>query len=1145
MTSESEEKMRPDQFVHLHVHTEYSLLDGACRIDKLIIRVKELGQPAVAITDHGNMYGAIEFWKKATAAGIKPIIGCEVYVAPRSRFDKEAKIDNKPYHLILLCENNEGYSNLVKLVSAAELEGFYSKPRVDKELLKKYHNGLICLSGCIAGEIPRLLRRGETGLAKTTAAEYQKIFGKNNYYIEIQNHDLEEEKAVLPQLFELSQDLGIPLAATNDCHYILSQDAELQDVLLHIQTGKTLGDPDALSFETKEFFVKSADEMLKLFGGREEPLINTWRIAERCNVQLEFGNIKLPKFTMEGVTDNREYFRKICYEGLYRNYGTSPDSKIIDRLEYEISVIEKMGYVDYFLIVQDFIGFARKNNIPVGPGRGSGAGSLCAYCIGITGIDPMRFGLLFERFLNPERVSMPDFDIDFCIINRDRVKDYVVEKYGADKVSDIIAFDTLKAKAAIRDVGRVLGISYQLCDKVAKMIDGRSTLADELKTNEDLSAIYRSDRSVRRLIDLSIGIEGMPRHTSTHAAGVVISAFPLNEIVPLRLNDGAVETQYPAPILEEIGLLKFDLLSLRNLTIINEAVESIRRKKPDFDINSVPTDDPAIYKMLSKGDTMGVFQFESAGITQCLMDIQPTKLEEIIVVLGLYRPGPMKSIPVYIANKNHPEHIQFLHPLLKDILMETYGVMVYQEQVMEICRKLAGYSYGHADVVRRAMSKKKHEVMLKERESFVSGALKNGVPKEIADKVFDDMVSFASYAFNKSHAAAYGYLAYQTAYLKYYYRGEYMAATMSSVMSNTAKLAEYISDCRSAGIEIVPPNINRSLTGFFYENGKMYFGLMGIKGVGSGLCQKILFERRKSGDFTGLQDFCERVEGRELNKKALESLIKAGAFDGLGLNRRQMLENYEMLLDAAGESSKGMMEGQLDLFGGAESDKVRIRIPFKEELDSKRLLALEKEATGMYISGSPLDEYGYLKKLMHLQTISEVLSEERYKDGDNVRLMCIVQSKKIHITKKGDRMCFLTLSDGSGEIDAIIFPDLFAVSGHATTEEGIVVISGRISVKDEERSIVCGAVFSERDFPVMLQRQFLCIKTTSDKVGITPDLYAIGARSPGKTRICFYAEDIKKKLIPKQALSISVTADSFEELKKLFGADKIGLIDPK
>ncbi|HOC35129.1 MAG TPA: DNA polymerase III subunit alpha, partial [Ruminococcus flavefaciens] len=685
------------------------------RLKPLMEHIKSLGQTAVAITDHGNMYGAVEFWNEAKNAGIKPIIGCEVYVARRTRHDRDPKLDSSPYHLILLCKNNEGYKNLVKLVSIASIEGFYNKPRVDLELLKKYHDGLICLSACLAGEIPRLLNNSTYEEAKAVAMTYLDIFGEGNYFIEIQDHGIAAERKILPHLYRLSEETGIPLAATNDCHYISKDDAEMQNVLICIQTGKILGEPNGMSFETDEFYVKSTEEMAELFAGHEEALKNTARIAEMCNVEFEFGNIKLPKFTVEGVTDNEAYFRDLCRKGMYERYGKSPDSKVEERLEYELSVITRMGYTDYFLIVWDFIRYARDHNVPVGPGRGSGAGSLCAYCIGITGIDPMKFNLLFERFLNPERVSMPDFDIDFCIEGRQSVKDYVVRKYGKDYVSEIIAFDTLKARAAVRDTGRVMSLPYALCDKVAKQIDMKNTLDDALKESEELAQLYKSDRSVKKLIDTAKKLEGMPRHASTHAAGVVISAVPLSDLVPLQKNDDTVVTQYTMTVLESLGLLKMDFLGLRNLTIIRDAVNEIRRSEPDFDIDKIDFADQNVYKMLSDGDTCGVFQFESAGMTARLMELCPERLEDLIVILSLYRPGPMKSIPVYIENKKHPDSIKYKHPILKEILADTYGCMVYQEQVMEICRKMAGYSYGHADIVRRAMAKKKHDVMLKER----------------------------------------------------------------------------------------------------------------------------------------------------------------------------------------------------------------------------------------------------------------------------------------------------------------------------------------------------------------------------------------------------------------------------------------------
>ena len=1133
--------MKNDGFVNLHLHTEYSLLDGACRIKELFPRLKELGQTAAAITDHGNMYGAVEFWNEAKKNGIKPIIGCEVYVAPRTRHDKEPRIDQQPYHLILLCENNEGYRNLVKLVSLASIEGFYNKPRVDRELLKKYHSGLICLSACLAGEIPRKLSAGEYDLAKETALAYIDIFGRDNYFIEIQNHGIEDELKNLPLLYKLASELDIPLVATNDCHYIKKSDSEMQNILMCIQTGKILGEPNAMSFETNEFYVKSADEMTALFKGHEEAVSNTVLIADRCNVEFEFGNIKLPKFRIEGVADNQEYFRELCRKGMYERYGATPAKEVVQRLEYELSVITKMGYTDYYLIVWDFIHYAREHNVPVGPGRGSGAGSLCAYCIGITGIDPIRFGLLFERFLNPERVSMPDFDIDFCIEGRQSVKDYVVRKYGEEYVSEIIAFDTLKARAAVRDVGRVMSVPYQLCDKVAKMIDPKADINEAMSTSEELSQLYGSDRTVRELLDMAKKLEGMPRHASTHAAGVVISAVPLSDLVPLQKNDNTVVTQYTMNILESLGLLKMDFLGLRNLTIIRDAVNEIQRTEPDFDISDIPVDDPDVYSMLAKGDTAGVFQFESDGITQRLIDLSPERLEDLIVVMSLYRPGPMRSIPEYIENKKHPDKIKYKHPVLESILKETYGVMVYQEQVMEICRKLAGYSYGHADIVRRAMAKKKHDVMLKERESFVNGAVSNGIPAHTADSVFDEMVSFASYAFNKSHAAAYSYLSYQTAYLKYHYRGIYMAALMSSVMSVTGKLAEYINDCRSNGIEIVRPDINKSMKGFTFTGGKIYFGLLAIKNAGSGLADRIIAERLIHGPFTGLQDFCERLEGRELNKKALENMIKAGAFDGLGLNRRQMLEKYEMIMDAVASGSRGVIDGQLNFLDTDSSADMGIRIPYAVEYERRELLAMEKDAAGMYLTGDPLSDHIHLAALLRTKTVKDIITLSGLKDGTEIKLLCTVQDKKVHITKKNERMCFITVSDETGELEAVVFPDLYAVSASRLNIGNIVLLSGKISVKDDSVTVVCGSLISEKEFPRYISNMKLCVKLPSDSP-VIGKIKSICDRYRGETAVCFYFTDIRKTLLPKERLSLEISADSFNELSEAAGRENIGLI---
>lgn len=1133
--------MNNSDFVHLHVHTEYSLLDGACRINGLMTRLKELGQTAVAITDHGNMYGAMEFYQAAVKNGIKAIIGCEVYVAPRTRFDKEAKIDSKPYHLVLLCENNEGYRNLVKLVSAANIEGFYSKPRVDKDLLQRYHKGLICLSACLAGEIPRYLSDNNFEAAKKAAYEYLDIFGEGNFLIEIQNHGLREEIEILPQLYKLSAETGIPLVATNDCHYLSREDSELQKLLICIQTGTVFGEPNGLDFGTDEFYIKSAEEMLKLFGGHNEAITVTSKIAERCNVDFNIDSgIKIPEFKANGVSDNAEYLRKLCFEGLYRHYGKNASSHIIERLEYELSVIEEKHFVDYFLIVWDFIRYAREHNIPVGPGRGSGAGSLCAYCIGITGIDPIKYNLMFERFLNPERVSMPDFDIDFCIEGRQAVKDYVVQKYGADKVSEIIAFDTLKAKAAVRDIVRVLGLSYSLGDKIAKMIDPKNDLSYSLRENKELASLYSADKSVKRLIDFALKLEGMPRHTSTHAAGVVISDIKLDDLVPVQNNDNTIVTQYTMAHLEALGLLKMDFLGLRNLTVIRDAVNEIRKTLPDFDINSIPQDDMAVYQMLSRGDTAGIFQFESDGMTKWLVEMKPERMEDLIVIISLYRPGPMKSIPVYINNKRNPQNVSYLHPKLKETLEETYGVMVYQEQVMEICRKLAGYSYGHADIVRRAMAKKKQEAMLKERESFVYGAIENGVSTEAANKIFDEMVSFASYAFNKSHAAAYAYLAYQTAYLKCHFRGIYMASLMSSVMTGGDRLAEYINDSRTTGLGVLPPDINRSMKCFVYERNMLYFGLLAVKNVGWGLADKIIAERNENGRFTGLQDFCERMSGRELNKKALENLIKAGAFDGLALNRRQMLDSYEMLLEMAGKGARGVIEGQMNLFDSVSDADTNIKIPYRPEYDKKRLYAMEKEAVGIYLTGDPLSEYDYLAHLLKAKKTSDI-SIENVKDDETVKLMCIIKERKIHETKKGSKMAFLTLEDGRGEADAVVFPDLFMMTASKLNTDVIVYINGKISKKDDGVSVICGNIAAEDEFHHMIEHMQLCIKIQSDKIPID-FLEKLCTQYKGNTEICFYLTDLKKMVRPRKKLSLNLTTEVYDKLQGVINSEDMGLI---
>lgn len=1126
--------MNNSSFVNLHLHTEYSLLDGACRIKNLMERVKELGQTAVAITDHGVMYGAVEFWKEAKNAGIKPIIGCEVYVAPRKHTDKNGRIDLSPYHLVLLCENNEGYRNLVRLVSTASIDGFYNRPRVDFDLLKKYHSGLICLSGCLYGEIPRLLVSGNYDTAKSRALAYREAFGADNYFLEVQNHGIEDELRVIPMLYRLSEETGIPLVATNDCHYIRREDSEMHRVLWCIQTNQLY---DGRQDSGGESYLKSADEMAELFSGHEDAVTNTSKIAGRCNVEFEFGNIKLPEFRTEGVTDNKAYMRDLCYRGLYGHYGQNPSPEVTERMEYELSVIAEMGYTDYFLIVWDFVRYAKERKIPVGAGRGSGAGSLCAYCMGITSIDPIKYGLLFERFLNPERVSMPDFDIDFCIEGRPEVKEYVFDRYGRDRVSEIIAFDTFKARGAVRDVGRVLSIPKKLCDTVAKKIDVNSTLGEALENSPELKSMYATDNNVRKIIDLALKIEGMPRHSSTHAAGVVISAVPLSDIVPLQKNDGTVVTQYTMTVLESLGLLKMDFLGLRNLTIIRDTVNVIKRTEPDFDIEKIPLDDSEVYAMLAKGDTGGVFQFESEGITKCLVELMPERIEDLTVMLSLYRPGPMKSIPEYIRNKNNPAQVRYRHPLLESILSETYGCIVYQEQVMEICRKLAGYSYGHADIVRRAMAKKKHDAMLKERESFVSGAEKNGVSGETANGIFDELVSFASYAFNKSHATAYAFIAYQTAYLKCHYRGIYMSALMSSVAGNTDKLSEYINMCRANGIEVVRPDINRSVKKFSFQNDRMYFGLMAVKNVGEGFAERIVSERNQGGDFRSLQDFIERMDRRDVVRKAIESLIMSGAFDGMGLNRRQMLENYSMILEKSGSDS-GVIEGQLNFLDGLDTQEMNIKIPFVPEYSGRKLLSMEKEVSGIYLTGNPLSEYRHLPELMRTAKIKDLSGAV---DGTDVKILCMVQNVKPHITRKGDRMCFAELSDDTGTLDAVVFPELFRTVSGCLNDGEIILVSGRISVKDNGISLICGSVTDERAFPEMLAGMKLCIKITSGQLE-NNCMSGLCRRFTGDTQVVFYLTDRKKIISPKSGLYIKICVESVSEIRKIYPASAVGLI---
>lgn len=1142
-------EIKQDEFVHLHVHSVYSLLDGACRIPEMMEQVKAMGQTAIALTDHGNLYAAVSFYRAAKKVGLHPIIGCEVYVASRTRFDRVQALDRKRYHLVLLCENQTGYRNLVKLVSQACLEGFYQKPRVDWELLSQYHEGLICLSACLAGEVPQLLLAGNYEQAKQTALHYQALFGKDNYYLEVQNHGLQEQKTILPLLYQLSQETGISLVATNDAHYLTQDEAEMQQVLLCIQTGKTIDDPTAMRFETNEFYLKSTQEMQQLFSAMPEAIINTKRIADRCHVTFETEKLHLPSFFMDGVTDNVALFADLCQKGMQKRYGTPVPEHVQKRLQHEMDVITQMNYVDYFLIVWDYVNFAKQHQIPVGPGRGSGAGSLCAYCMGITEIDPIAYHLLFERFLNPERVNMPDFDIDFCIEGRQAVKEYVIQKYGADRVTEIITFDLMKARGAVRDVGRALNLPYALCDRIAKKIDPHRTIAETMAApgEMELQQLYQTDSNVKKLLDMAQKIEGMPRHTSTHAAGVIISAVPLLEMVPLQKNDDTIVTQYPMGTLEYLKLVKFDFLGLRNLTIIRDCVRMIHEAEPEFSIHHIPIDDAAVYRMMAKGDTMGVFQFESAGMRHVLLQMQPEQLEDLTAALSLYRPGPRDSIPQYLENRKHPDTISYAHPSLKPILEVTYGCMVYQEQVMEICRALAGYSYGRADIVRRAMSKKDQAVMEQEREIFLygledvcCGAIQNGVPKEVAESIFDEISRFASYAFNKSHAVAYAYLAYQTAYLKCHYFSAYMAALMTSVIGDFPKLLSYISECQKAGVAVLPPHINESHAVFTCTKKGIRFGLSAVKNVGVALIEKLERERQRNGLFKNLYDFCQRMQGIELNKRALESLIQSGALDGLGWNRRQMLQQYEQILSSVKEMAASQLTGQMQLFGMVSTSSWQEPMPEPvEEFSQTELLHMEREVTGMYISGNPLQPVQYLCRLLHTTTASVLSSSP---DQMKICIIGVLQQMKAHLTKSNERMCFFQLEDLTGAVDCIVFPAVFRAVQQKLQVDSILWCKGALSIKESGVSILCDSILTLEELQKQVEQGRFCIKLDSTDTMRMQQALQTAASYAGSTNICFYFTDQKRMVQPKQKVKMAVTEKSEQAFLQFFSSSELGIL---
>ncbi len=1137
-------------FVHLHVHSEYSLLDGACRIERLVSRVKELGQKAVAITDHGVMYGCVGFYNKCVENGIKPIIGCEVYVAPRTRFDKETRADMSPYHLLLLCKNNEGYRNLVKLVSLAHTEGFYNRPRCDIELLRKYSKGLICLSACLAGEIPRLLLSGNYDEAKAKAIEYNNIFGSGNYYLEVQNHGIEEQTKILPLLYRISAETGIPIAATNDAHYIEKSDSEMQRILTCISTGKTLGSPDSLSFPTEEFYIKSAEEMARLFPA--EAIENTVKIAEKCNVTFEFGVTKLPYFKIEGTDDNEGYFKRAVYSGLKKRYGVNLTKEIISRAEHEMDIIIKMGYVDYFLIVADFIAFARSKSIPVGPGRGSGVGSVCAYALEITSIDPVRYNLLFERFLNPERISMPDFDVDFCYIRRQEVIDYVSAKYGKDHVAQIITFGTLAARAAIKDVGRVMGIPYSKVDSVSKMIPFglNVTLESALNENKELRPYIESDDILKKLYANAMKLEGMPRHASMHAAGVVITREPVTEYVPLIKNDTYMVTQYDKDILESLGLLKMDFLGLKYLTVVYDCDKTVKKFNPSFDIDKIPGDDEEVFRQLSSGDTEGVFQFESGGMKSVLSRLKPTSLEDLTAVISLYRPGPMQSIPTYIKNKHNPSEITYKTELLRDILDVTYGVIVYQEQVMQICRKIGGYSYGRADLVRRAMAKKKLDVMEKERNAFIygtetnCGAVNNGVSEDAATEIFEEMASFATYAFNKSHAAAYAYLAYQTAYLRCHYYKEYMVALLTSVTDRPNKLLEYISDMKSNGVSVLPPDINMSMLDFSAEGNNIRFGLLAIKNIGRNMINEIIKERsvRK---FTDISDFLERLSGKDINKRAVESLIKAGAFDSLPHNRHSLLNCYEEICDIVSDKRSRNLDGQMGFFDFSDDSSVEqgFKIPELPEFTSVQLMKLEKEALGYYATGHPLDSFEQYMRINGFTSISDITGEESVvKDGEKVCIIAILSSKKMHTTKTNRTMCFASFEDISGEIEGIVFDDVYSKSANLLASNELpLIIYGTVSASDndeEANKLIINSIESA-DKIVPTSYKTLYINVRSDEAAKISEVIRILSGHGGNeaVRLCF--SDTHKVSVINNIPNVNITKEILTKLTKICGKSNI------
>lgn len=1159
-------------FVHLHLHTEYSLLDGANRIRELVPKVKELDMDSVAITDHGVMYGVVDFFKECVRHGVKPIIGCEVYTARRTRHDKQPGTDSDQGHLVLLAKDNTGYRNLVKLVSLGFIEGFYYKPRVDMELLEKYSEGLIALTGCLAGDVPRSILENNLDGARGILKKLCGIFGNGNVYLELQNCGIPSQNIVNAQLLNLGRELNIPVVATNDAHYLSRQDARAHDILLCIQTASHVDDTQRMKFPTDEFYVKSPEEMRAVFPDLPEAISNTCLIADQCNVELEFDKVYLPSYPVHEDENANDLLEKLCREGLRRRYGDDVSEDIVKRLEYELDVIKKMGYADYFMIVWDYVKFAKDNGIMVGPGRGSGVGSIAAYCLGITNVDPIRYNLIFERFLNPERISLPDFDIDFCFERRQEVIDYVVCKYGSDRVAQIITFGTMAARAAIRDVGRAMNVPYAEVDAVAKQIPFQigMTIEKALEINPELRIAYEESEKVRDIIDTAKMLEGMPRHASIHAAGVVVSKEPLMEHVPLQKMEECIATQFPMGTLEELGLLKIDFLGLRTLTVIRDAVRLVMETKGiDIDIDAIPTDVPEVYRLISLGKTEGVFQLESEGMKQFMRDLQPTCLEDVIAGISLYRPGPMDQIPRYLENRHNPENIKYAHPLLENILKVTYGCMVYQEQVMQIVRDLAGYSYGRSDLVRRAMAKKKPDVMRQERKNFIygvkdengnviiPGAVARGVSEEAAKQIFDEMMDFASYAFNKSHAAAYAVIAYQTAWLKSQYPVEFMAALLNSVMGNSDKIARYIHECREMGIEVLPPDINESYDGFNVVNGKIRFGLMAIKNVGQGAVNSIIENRKEKGEYADFFDFCERINLKEINKKCVESLIKSGATDSLGAYRSQLLSVCEDIIDSIQQNKRNSCDGQMSLFELRPEEKMgnrSVTLPDIREYPAKTLLSMEKEMLGLYISGHPLDEYkneyNSIVTLKSSDLASAVpVSDDEFiensgstvEDGTKVVVAGIISSRKTKITKNNSVMAFITLEDLYGSFEVIVFPTTLEKYAMFLEEDNIVVINGRVSLReDEQPKIIC------EDVRPLVKKatKKLYLRTQRERSRELIDRIKPLCRFfNGSTPVYIYVEGDKTARLADRYMWVSLNDELMEELRDVLGPESVKIVE--